>query len=313
MKPVKKKKLHIPTAVLVALLLLAFFTGVLASGLLLTVGEGTPKTEIDIKLQNAPPTATPLSPLASLNSAPPMLRATEPGTGSISTTVPVTKPPVPDSEIGDAQGVWKKNTVISLFKAVYDNESGEITVRSAYGDKVIAPGTANSYYFDIRNTGEIPLSYTLTAQAELTFVRNGERLSVPIVAKFYDYKGKYLLGSADSYADMQGLDSIHQTGGLSVGHYARYTLEWAWPFEGNDELDTLIGSLAAEGDTVDISVTLQITAQEDPNAVGGVPKTGDWNQLGLWLTLGLVAAMLLLLLLFVRRREDSVDETDSTV
>ncbi len=276
MKKPKNKKQIILVATVASLMLLSFLSGILASKLLVkTDNNSIPTSAIEIDTNNNN---------ISNNSS---KTESQPTAGLI---------------IEDKNGKWKKNTVIDIFKAEY-SENGKITVKSAYGDKVIAPGTSNSYYFDIKNIGEVPVYYTLTAEAELSFKVNGKKIKVPLEARFCDHYGAYLLGSENRFEDMNSLDGLKDSGGISEGNYVRYTLDWQWPFENNDELDTLLGTMVNNGDELSVSVRFNITANEDKNASGGSPQTGDNSNIGLWTALLLGSLFAIVLLLFYRKKE----------
>ncbi len=224
------------------------------------------------------------------------------------TTEP-TEAPDPDITVWDQnKKYWRYQTDVELFRAEYENETGEISVRSVYGDKVIAPGTANSYDFYIRNTGNITLNYTVSAAAQVQVQSGGETYTVPLQVRFLNRKGNYVLGAEDTWAPITELESFMTHGTLSEDRYTKYTFQWQWPFEGNDDLDTLIGNLSSEGDGVYISLTLNVFAAEpdDPNAEGGLPNTGD--QMNLALPIGLMvlsAACMLVLLLYKKEKKDA--------
>lgn len=130
---------------------------------------------------------------------------------------------------------------------------------------------------------------------------------IPVEARVTDYRGNYLAGSKTGKADVLELNKVSQTGTLTAGYVAPYTLEWEWPFEGEDAYDTMLGNLALEEDitlTVVIKTTASYTADADTDS--GIPKTGDTSQIELAFTVMTVSAagLLLLLILPRRRRRD---------
>ena len=72
---------------------------------------------------------------------------------------PESEAPKPESEeskpevelIGGKGEVYHKE--IQVFYAEYDND-GKINVKSEFGDKIVAPGTENSYDLYVRNVGK---------------------------------------------------------------------------------------------------------------------------------------------------------------
>ena len=100
----------------------------------------------------------------------------------------------------DENTIWKGNTDVEIFRVSYQNGEGQAFVKSGRGDKVIAPGSANSYSFALENTADGPVDYRMSMKAYIS--ANG--LTIPVEAKVTrDADHKYLLGSADSYADIR--------------------------------------------------------------------------------------------------------------
>lgn len=169
-----------------------------------------------------------------------------------------------------------------IFKLSYD-ETGKVTVIGVEGneDKLIAPGTSNIYQFTLANTGDVALDYTMTMEAYVT----GTDLWIPVNARVWDYKNKYLLGSADNMVDIMKLNTVNESAELGAGRNAVYNLEWEWPFErGDDEYDTMLGNLAVDEDLV-LTVVIRTYAEydedpTDPNAgLIKPPYTGDDSNL----------------------------------
>lgn len=96
---------------------------------------------------------------------------------------PEPEEPTPEAElIGGKGGIYHKE--IQVFYAEYDN-NGEFTVKSDFGDQVVAPGTENSYDLYVRNVGKAPISYILEAESHITVDINGEQIEIPVEASFY--------------------------------------------------------------------------------------------------------------------------------
>ena len=208
--------------------------------------------------------------------------------------------------IGGKGEVYHKE--IQVFYAEYGKD-GEITVKSDFGDKVVAPGTENSYNLYVRNVGKVPISYILEAESRITVDVNGQQTEIPIEASFYTPRSSYLLGGEESLENLGKLDGVKDSSGLSPKHQAKYTLCWSWPFDGDDEFDTLLGNLAAEGEELTVKVAFNVTAAYDPNAGGGSPITGGSSNIGLWVALFVISTFTLIILLFLRKREQ--DEENS--
>lgn len=208
--------------------------------------------------------------------------------------------------IGGKGEVYHKE--IQVFYAEYGKD-GEITVKSDFGDKVVAPGTENSYNLYVRNVGKVPISYILEAESRITVDVNGQQTEIPIEASFYTPRSSYLLGGEESLENLGKLDGVKDSSGLSPEHQAKYTLCWSWPFDGDDEFDTLLGNLAAEGEELTVKVAFNVTAAYNPNAGGGSPITGGSSNIGLWVALFVISTFTLIILLFLRKREQ--DEENS--
>ena len=217
--------------------------------------------------------------------------------------------PKPEVELIGGKGeVYHKE--IQVFYTEYDND-GKITVKSEFGDKVVAPGTENSYDLYVRNVGKVPISYILEAQSRIAVDVNGETLEIPIEASFYTPRSSYLLGGAESLESLGKLDGVTDSSGLSPEHQAKYTLCWSWPFDGDDEFDTMLGNLAARGEELTVKVAFNVTAAYDPNVWGGSPITGDSSNIGLWVAFFVISAFTLIILLFLRKKENDEDNSQT--
>ncbi len=211
----------------------------------------------------------------------------------------------PGFEVYDENTVWSGETVVEIFRVSYDNENGEVTVHSRGGDKVLAPGTGNTYEFALENTGNVSLDYTMSMEAYFS----NDELPIPVDVRVTDYQGNYLAGSAESKADVMQLNEVQQSDVVAAGNIYPYTLEWEWPYEsGNDEYDTMLGNLAVEED-ISLTIVIKTTAtcDEDPKNPGGIPQTGDTNDVGMLMTV-LVLSVSGFFLTVMLLRKDEQDE-----
>ena len=235
---------------------------------------------------------------------------TDPSTSDA--THQVTQPPKNlGFEAGDDKTVWDTNTQVEIFKVSYVNGEQVITVNSSNGDKIIAPGTENSYTFKLKNTGNVALDYTVEVDAYFT---PGD-IEIPITGRLNRYDGKWVVGGKDEYAKLSVLDTAEDNATLGAGKYTYYTLDWLWPFEsGNDELDTMLGNLAVDQELT-FTIVIKTTATESSNPYddSGItpPQTGDNTNLTLWIVLAVSSFAIMMFLLFYQNKEKRRDTTEA--
>lgn len=206
--------------------------------------------------------------------------------------------------VTDENTVWKGETDVEIFRVSYENGQGQVTVASASGDKVIAPGTSNSYSFTLKNTSDHSLEYVMEMEA---YFSDGDH-KIPVNARVFDKYGDYYAGTAESMVPVEELNKVSDSGKLKAGYQMPYTLQWEWPYEGDDSYDTLLGSLAADED-IALTIVINTTASytPDPATDGESPQTGDTFQLGLAVGVMVFSAVALIILLAGRRRKGEED------
>ena len=185
-------------------------------------------------------------------------------------------------------------------------DGGEVTVHSRDGKKLLAPGTSNLYRFELKNTGDVSLDYTMEIEAYFSAAEH----AIPVEFRVTDWQGEYLVGSAETMADVTALNGVRQSGTVAAGNVYPCTLEWAWPYEsGNDEYDTMLGDLASEEDlTLTIVIRTVASGSTDPDRPGGAPDTGDTSQVALLAGVMVASLAGVLVLLLLRRRKDDHEE-----
>lgn len=208
----------------------------------------------------------------------------------------------------DGNGTWEMQSTIEIFKITYENGEKVITVASDNEDKVIAPGTKNSYTFKLKNTSNVAMDYDLQVKTSVS----PSNLEIPLEGKINRFDGKWIFGNKENYDVMNGFKMMSDSYTLGAGKFSYYTLDWQWPFDGNDELDTYLGNLSVDEEIVyAIEIHTVATASVDPNDDGGIqstPNTGDNSQILLYAIIGGVAFILILILIIKLKDEDEKDE-----
>lgn len=198
--------------------------------------------------------------------------------------------------------IWMGETDVEIFRIFYNNESGETTVTSRDGDKLLAPGTGGTYTFALKNTGNVALEYSMSMEAYLS---HGE-YTIPVRARVTDPEGNFLAGTAEEMADVLELNQVSAHGDLRAGYVMPYTLEWEWPFEEDDAYDTMLGNLAVDAD-IALTIVINTMASYTPAPGGGYPQTGDTTDLAMLTAMVLISGTGLVTMLYIpgRKREGS--------
>lgn len=204
-------------------------------------------------------------------------------------------PANPGFSVEDEEQVWGTETRLDLFKNEYYGIGRDITVKAEDGSRLIAPGTESEYTFNLKNTGNVAMDYSVNIDVQLHL--DSEEISLenfPLGVRLRHYSGKYLLGDGEHWASVSKLEEYLEEGTLAVNNYAWYTIEWKWLFEEDviddhdhlhlnvgDELDTLLGNISAETPvSLSVSITTQAQPSADADAIGGVDmNTGDEMEL----------------------------------
>ena len=144
-------------------------------------------------------------------------------------------------ERGDGYVQWTQSSAIDLF---YNRTTG--------GQEKIAPGSSGYYLFRLQNTRSSQLNVTIS------FSEAGLHLPLAFTLTPLDSSGR-------SSMEGEAVDgSLTAGGGLALSTVvagqavAGYRLDWEWPAEGNDALDTKIGS----GRNLAYMLTMKIHAEE---------------------------------------------------
>lgn len=217
-------------------------------------------------------------------------------------------------DVEDKDQIWKTETAIELFNSEYTNANGAVTVKSADGRKVIAPGTEGSYTFSLKNTSTAAADYKIWVEAKLSSNMTG----VPIETRMSGYHG-WMLGDKENWKAAADLDGVSTEETIGAGQSAEYTIYWKWPFEqGKDERDTGLGDSAVNQEMTYTVTIYTLTATAAPVAgegttASGKPQnsllqkvtTGDTTQILIWIILLMISAGLVAWLLWKKRRQGS--------
>ena len=233
------------------------------------------------------------------------------------------QPVHPGFSASDEETEWTTNTPIEIFRVSYENGENQVTMAGGNGDKIIAPGAKNSYTFKLKNTGDVALYYGVNV--DIHFSHDG--IDIPVKGRLCRYDGTWLAGDEDTYVEMSQLEETVDIFEVGVGHYVPYTLEWCWPFEGDDDFDTMLGNLAAKEDVV-LTMVIWTNAwmSEDPDSEGGIPgtsggfggfggvDTGDHSSMILWLSLAILFLILLIVMIILKivdRKREGAEADES--
>lgn len=210
-------------------------------------------------------------------------------------------------KIDDKEVLLQSNlsTQLELFSVQYENASGEITVSGMDGQKVVAPGTSVDYTIRLRNKDRVAVNYELVPDVTYT-----SEYVVPILVRMLDNDGKYIIGDAKTWATVEEIAMISEQKTLVKGESTEYVFQWKWDFEaGNDEYDTLIGSIGNE-ENIGISVKFDLHAEAntDIGANGGVMDSGLGYVIiaGISFVLLIVAITLMIIYIVKKRKSERV-------
>lgn len=156
--------------------------------------------------------------------------------------------------------VWNSQTDLGILRISYKNGERYITAAGETNAKIIAPGTVKEYTFQMQNTEDVSMDYSMTAEARILPLST----DVPLQIRVKRADGKYLIGGADDWVPLKSIDAVKGKATLDVGKLDNYTLQWRWPFEsGNDAHDTALGN-EAKTQEITMSITIKTIATPTP-------------------------------------------------
>lgn len=129
-----------------------------------------------------------------------------------------------------------QNVTFDLFKTIKDTDGSAETDLSAIDGSIIAPGTQGSFDLVINNTSEVNATYSIDYT-----ITNEDSIPVQFSVDGTNW--------SSSLEDVAATPIAHTNGTKTI------TVQWKWAFDGNDNVDTLLG---LDGDA-EISVAVKIT------------------------------------------------------
>ena len=191
---------------------------------------------------------------------------------------------------------------LDIFSATYKNEDGEIVIRGAEGEKVIAPGADVDYTVRLRNKDNVAIDYTLIANVKVVGQKG---IEIPLEFRILDPEDNYLAGDAKTWVTRAEIDGLSHNSTIKRGESAEYIFQWRWPFEGsNDQLDTILGNMADLDLGVEISFTLRSEANTSLEANGGFWGSGLGRGVLIFIfALLLLIAIILLIIAYFKRKQ----------
>lgn len=129
-----------------------------------------------------------------------------------------------------------QDVTFDLFKTIKDTDGSAETDLSATDGSIIAPGTQGSFDLVINNTSEVNATYSIDYT-----ITNEDSIPVQFSVDGTNW--------SSSLEDVAATPIAHTNGTKTI------TVQWKWAFDGNDNVDTLLG---LDGDA-EISVAVKIT------------------------------------------------------
>lgn len=166
-------------------------------------------------------------------------------------------------------GVTVDVALEDLFDPAYDTADGTVIASGAYD--LLAPGTKSESLnaIVIKGTPEVATEILPTVTVNLDGWMIGGEYYCPLVVKVNGV-AVATATDADTYeANIKAAIEAAIKGQNADGKYAANAqldhtvkVEWEWPFEGNDNLDTALGDQAAAGYAASFDITISVTINQ---------------------------------------------------
>ena len=157
-------------------------------------------------------------------------------------------------------GLGEPEGTLELFRIEYENELGEITVKGANADNVVAPGTTVSYDLRLRNNDDVVIDFLMTPAVEFL---TGD--PVPIEFKIADTYGNYILGSETEWVSAANMNALAHKGSIHPNEVFTYHISWRWVFEVDDAQDAYDTYLGTQNGEIFPGVRVGIETQSSAN------------------------------------------------
>lgn len=149
----------------------------------------------------------------------------------------------------NATKLFGTNYKFDTNNSIVTADTANLTVKASDENNRVAPGTTGSMTFSISGTAEVlaEVKIQMTVNKDITLVYGDNNTAYnPVVWTLTKDGTQVAQGTLNEIA--AALNKTERVeAGAEFSKAGNYTLSWAWPFEGNDALDTTLG-LIANGD-----------------------------------------------------------------
>ena len=203
---------------------------------------------------------------------------------------------------------------IELFRIQYESSAGQITVKGANTDNVVAPGTTVTYDLHLRNNDEAIIDFLMTPTAEFL-----TKDFVPVEFKIVDAYGNYVLGSEDTWATAEEMNELSHKGTIHPGEVFTYHVTWQWAFDVSDTHDAYDTYLATQEGPDYPGLAVGIKTQSSANLMPVKSSVHKAHLFGkdfgccwccylLWLMLLVTAALLIWIYCLRKKADEQADK-----
>ncbi len=193
-----------------------------------------------------------------------------------------------------------------IFSAEYEDESGFKLMASNDGDLIIGPGASTEYDIRIKNEDDVALDYTFKPIVNIK-MPDGHKL--PLRMKLISYDGEYLVGDKKTWGTFEDFAKLtDHTVTIAKGEIHEYELEWEWPFDEDDEVDTVLGNMPEGEASISVGMNLHTEVNLSADANGTWLDYGVEKFLILIIFFILLLIAIILLLISIIRRQEKAPE-----